>query len=574
MEATVETRDFGMHQKLLKDVIQKQAGTIDKAILEGTMNSIEARASRVDITFIVDDENDTACLSIEDDGRGIVTEKELKDHFETFGTPHEENEHKTWAQFRMGRGQLFAFGRNVWRTSTFEMTADIEKLGLKYELRKNLDNAKGCKIFIELYENPIGNWTYPSIDSLKEQVKKQIEFVGTPVYFNDEQLNTMPDSLNWTIEDLDAYYLFNVGEGVKIYNLGAYVKTVSAYVAGTSGVIISKKRLDVNFARNDIKSSCPVFCSIQEVIKKNRIKKASKKYKAMTDYERMALLKDLRDGSQPYYNLQGKRIFRTSQGKWSSLKMIFDNKQKWTFAPEGSRTADMAMEQGKCLCLSEDILNYLNYSGKRALFFEWLLKIQVENAYSYSQKEMKQKTEYKTKNYLAYNKDELTEDNGSIKTLSDGFSSEYIVLANNKLTILEKRILYVLESFNCWDSRTLGIGKSGEAQAWTDGESYIMLERNWLKNLRFNNVCDIAKLFTTLCHELAHCELTEGTHYHGQEFYENYYQITMKRYSPLVYLMAFKDKIEYAKNKKRQDTIIEKQKAKEASIKKKLGMNA
>ena len=43
-------------------------------------------------------------------------------------------------------------------------------------------------------------------------------------------------------------------------------------------MIISKKRLDVNFARNDIKSSCPVFCSIQDVIKNNRIKKANKKY--------------------------------------------------------------------------------------------------------------------------------------------------------------------------------------------------------------------------------------------------------------------------------------------------------
>jgi len=47
MTATATTaiqKQFGMHPKLLMDVIQRQAGTLEKAILEGTMNGIEAQA--------------------------------------------------------------------------------------------------------------------------------------------------------------------------------------------------------------------------------------------------------------------------------------------------------------------------------------------------------------------------------------------------------------------------------------------------------------------------------------------------------------------------------------------------
>ena len=58
---TSETLDFRIHPKLLLDVIQRQAGTLAKAILEGVMNGIDAKCKQVKITLtegkvtIVDD---------------------------------------------------------------------------------------------------------------------------------------------------------------------------------------------------------------------------------------------------------------------------------------------------------------------------------------------------------------------------------------------------------------------------------------------------------------------------------------------------------------------------------------
>ena len=41
-EVTMERRKLKMHPKLLLDVIGRQAGSVHKALLEGTMNAIEA----------------------------------------------------------------------------------------------------------------------------------------------------------------------------------------------------------------------------------------------------------------------------------------------------------------------------------------------------------------------------------------------------------------------------------------------------------------------------------------------------------------------------------------------------
>ncbi len=46
-----ETRSFKMHHQLLRSVIQRQAGTLSKAILEGVMNAVDAEASKIDIVL-------------------------------------------------------------------------------------------------------------------------------------------------------------------------------------------------------------------------------------------------------------------------------------------------------------------------------------------------------------------------------------------------------------------------------------------------------------------------------------------------------------------------------------------
>lgn len=224
-------RNLKAHNKLLLDVIKRQAGTLEKAILEATMNAIEAGSDVVRISLEADGiEHDKpgAKLIIEDEGKGFRSAEEVETWFETFGTPHEESENKKWAQFRMGRGQLFSYGRNLWRTGEFQMLVDVDGMGLEYELDTDCDPFPGCRIEIDLYRNPIGSYSYNSMDTLKSAIKRQIEFMEGEIYFNGELLNTPASELNWDIEDDDAYYMFGKGRDLAWYNMGAFVMTHSA----------------------------------------------------------------------------------------------------------------------------------------------------------------------------------------------------------------------------------------------------------------------------------------------------------------------------------------------------------
>lgn len=252
-----QRRSLKMHRKLLLDVIGRQAGSLDKAILEGVMNAVEAMAEaklakpRVDIEFSEAAEGKPAHLRISDKGKGIRDEAEIEAFFETFGTPHTESETAIWKQFRMGRGQLFNFGVNRWRTATFNLTVDVANWGLDYEFENDLEFVQGCVIDIDLYKNPVGNG-YSSAEALKAAVKKQIEFMAVPVFFNGERLSTDPATLTWDDEDEYAYYLWARGANLTVFNLGALCKTIPASDAGVTGVVVSKQQLKINFARNDI----------------------------------------------------------------------------------------------------------------------------------------------------------------------------------------------------------------------------------------------------------------------------------------------------------------------------------
>jgi hypothetical protein len=530
-----ERRTLGMHPKLLMDTIKRQAGSLHKAVLEGCMNAVEAGSPVVNIEFIEDGSD--SILNINDTGRGIVDKREIEEYFETFGTPHTESENVVWKQFRMGRGQLFSFGKNTWRTSQFRMVVDIKNWGLDYELEEGLPEIEGCQIEVELYDNPIHS-QYPSVENFKESVREQIRYFETTVLFNDEQLNTAPSESSWDYQDKYAYYLFNCGTDFSWYNLGAFVMKESAWKRGMHGIAVSKQQLKVNFARNDVQHDCEIFEEMKHVVKQNVIKESKKRTRrTFTDYERRAMLTFLRDGEQGYDDVSKIALIQTSQGKRITLDYIRKNKQQWTFAPNGDRFADKMMERGAALMLDEDMLEQLGYTGRRANFFNWLTH--SEDIYSVNHDEWQRVK----KLYVSYDK------------LSEGISDEYITLPEKKLKTTEKRIINVLQKSCNWKGRVINLGYSDRANAWTDGQTYITIDRHYLDRLYLGHPSHVNKLMMLLAHEMAHDEDTRGTHIHGPEFYENQVRILESNDSPTIANCTF--------YRTMQDSRVEERKAKE-----------
>jgi hypothetical protein len=550
--STKQKRTLKMHPKLLLDVIGRQAGTLDKAMLEGIMNAIEAmnalkmnggqcHEEKIYVTYEKTETSGT--IVIKDFGKGITTEEEIENFFETFGTPHDENEHKIYAQFRMGRGQMFNFGKNTWRTGTFELVVDVMNNGLDWELKNDLPYVDGCHITIEC---------------LKEATKNQVEFVDVPIIFNGEKINTPASECNWDFEDDFAYYLFNIGDKLKVYNLGVYVRERWE----TKGIIVSKQQLKLNFPRNDVMADCPIFYHITDVVRKNVVNKAEKKtYNRLSENERRAILKNVRDGVQKFQEIKGSRILQTAQDKYISFLMFLNNKQPWTIARVGDRMADKAIQMGSHTVFAREMLDAMNYSGEDKDFFGWLIRTLIDSNVTETE-DGYLNTEFDY--YLKERKNELLNKSKSFETLSKVTSEtrrsiKYI--PTNKLTRVEKRVLSVLDDFQCWDNRQFRFGISNGSAAWTDGHSYITIDREWFKRLRLSWDCDIARLFGILAHELAHDDDTSMTDIHGEDFYENYHDITTRNCdNPFTCTLKFKESMRYALRAERNEQEKQRQK--------------
>jgi len=543
-------RNLKAHTNLLMKVIKDQAGTLEKSILEAVMNSIEAGSPSVAISLKTDAScSSGASLIIEDQGKGFCSEKEIHEWFEMFGQPHTNEENKIWAKFRMGRGQCFAFGKNIWRTGQFEMIVDVDNMGLEYELKTGLPHFNGCRIEIELYTNPIGTY-YRSIDTLKTAIKRQIEFMGGLTTFNGEALNVPAEKLKWDIETDDAYFMFGRGVDLAFYNLGAFVMSDSASIAGVTGVVVSKQQLKVNFARNDIQQDCPIYGRIRDVIKQNRVKKARKQRRSFSSDERNALLIDLRDGDISFDDIRGLSLLELSNGNLISFDKMRQTRQFWAFSSYGNQIADRLSYSDRAICLNEEMLDRLGFPENREPieFFDWLFKNDV--------KFDKSKWLPVKKFYRSFHND----DNSG---LADGISESKTIIPNDKWTKVEKRLVKALESYGCWKGRAIGIGSSEIALAWTDGETYIILTREYIRDINPSGLTGASHLIMTMFHELSHNYSTIDTHEHTFEFYRNFHNLVSgenRSCSPAYILAEFPQKLRNLRQEDWHEKVINKEK--------------
>lgn len=569
---------FRVHPKFVYDGIRRQAGSLCKAILEGVMNSVEAGASRVDITFNPPKGGDGedcqyATLDIVDNGTGIPTKAEIERYFATFGQPHTQDERKIWAQFRMGRGQLFSFGVNTWLTGTHKLVVDVEQWNvedtgddwnLDFEWLEDQPVVKGCNIHINLYKNPIG-YSYPSEAAFQDAIKRQIEFVTVPVYFNGTLLTHDPADLKWDLEDEFAYYLWATGSNLTVYNLGAFCKEIPASNAGVTGIVVSKQQLKVNFARNDIQHDCPIWHEVKEVIRANRVKRTRQKSRGyLSRHERISTLQDLRDGTQDYNDWKNISLVETSSGRALTLEFIRKLRSPWTFAPEGDDRADKLMQLDQAICLNRSVMDDLGYMGEPENFFVWLLSAQ--------------NIDFPIKKW--FRPFERPSGDG----LADAFNRSTFIISSDKWTKPENRIIKVLERIgswcNLWRGRHLTIGMSDTYAAWTDGSTYIAMDRDWLKRKATGSEAGITELFAVLAHEMAHDEETDRTHVHGEEFYRRYHDLMLgqardrrgcRLTSPLVGINYFRVEMKNARIDEQYEKSIEQERKERERRDKKLG---
>lgn len=259
MTATSQNRTIAFHPEALHMVIKAQAGSLQKAISEAVMNSIDAFATIVDIKLT------QKGFIITDNGTGFSHKDEIENWFESIGFPHYESEnHRRFGKFGMGRAQMWAYAKTIWKSNQFKMDVDVKMSGMEYKLEiSNQPYLLGTEIVATFYEEI----SFSEVEFIEKQLKDLLKFAPAIVNLNGHSISINPEFEDWNIDLESAWVKADPSSNIlSIYNNGVLVNhfVKGRYHPSFTGVIVTKDKysLSLNIARTDILRECNVWKQI------------------------------------------------------------------------------------------------------------------------------------------------------------------------------------------------------------------------------------------------------------------------------------------------------------------------
>lgn len=527
--ATTEERSFRLNEaRAIQILIYQQAGTLGKAFLEYVMNSIDAGAGRIDIDF------DTDQYTITDDGRGIQTREEIEKFFEELAFDHAEDGYdRTYGKFGIGRAQLWAFGTSTWRTGPFEMHVSMEK-GKKpvYTLTSELEPVDGVRISGRFFR-PM---TMMDRQMARNEIARLAKYAQIEVYINGELVNNPPDREKWDEETDEAYFSWSERGDVEVYNLGVLIRNYPASKLGSGGVIVSKVPLLVNMARNDVlEADDENWVRIKEVVRKHARTKVKKNRKSLTDEDRENLAMQVLSGEVSWEEAREMRLITDGKGRQHGLETIFRGSRDripltWTGNRVGDRSVDAV---GKARVAEK--------AHDRKLAFtihpKTMERFQAEGINDLRRK-LRDVFGSEENNRFWRSDEKDWAPTVPFEQILDLINDSHEVVPPKDYTKAEKELLKTLEQYNhkitysvasqrgerlpYAHQRTIGLGESETANAWTDGHSNIWIRRDHVNNMP-RGFAQTAYIVALLLHEYTHQDNDLGDNDHDYAFYETFH---------------------------------------------------
>jgi len=523
-----ERQEFEIHPHILWDIIQKQAGTMPKAILEGVMNSVDAGGTRCDVIL------DRKGFSIIDDGRGFQDLTEIKNHFRTFGYPHKEGDAK-YGRFRMGRGQMFSFGKNKWSTNQFRMLVDlkpqegVDRIGFDLGIDKEV--VPGCRIEVDLYDK----LTPSELDAAIRELQDYIKYVPVPVTLNGKVVSTDPSKEKWD-EETDTYYVRRRASGtLDVYNQGVLVKKYPSWTHGTGGLVVSKVPLDVNFARNDVQSSCKVFKDVVKYLKGETLKAA--KSAPLTDDLRASLAHRLTAGEIDMDEVKESRIVTDVTGshhKFDVLTRLDRYQYNVSIAEKGDRIGEMAHTRKIAFVITPETAERFGAETPEEFVAAVKRIVERDRRWGCTLKAMDYER-FLDVISASHNPLKDSELNAAQKLAMKSIRASYDVMMRIGRGYDRDHGTAIFSVGGRYHQRKIWAGTSDTADAWTDGRDNIWINREVLRKFR-DGMRGMIQIAGLMLHEQLHEGPSTGTHEHGVEFYERFHDLSLD--TPILGLTA------------------------------------
>lgn len=539
MSEQSEFLDFDVDKSILTDLVFSQNGTLESGIRELVMNAFDANSSRCEITL------GKNRFEVLDRGVGFEDEDSIHKFFKTFGTPHQEGD-ALYGRFRIGRGQIMAFGKITWHSKQFMMSTDIKAKGMGFNLTTDADlYIEGCKVSGEFYE-PVPN---DVLNFTKDSIARLVKYTQQDVFINGLKVNE-PD-VDWDYEDdeLKIKWNPNDGFGTSIYSLGVFVRTLSSFEYGVDAHIVTKKALNLNMARNDISDSDPLYRKIKDILRERMIEEGVglshiSGETGLPEATRLSLIKQLINGSIEMSRVLGLPLIRDYRGhkiKLSGLINDIGRGMPLIVAPEaGNRVCDRLATTKEARVLHQDELRVWQQPNMDGLINLWCELInQISEFTSYNREQILKLRRAKLPSYEQMSE---TINDKYVKVKQTDLSGQKRIAKsalNYVSKIMANRISKQLNTSVA--KRTIKIGKSEVADGWTDGATYICVGQHMVSQLE-NGISGATELILLLLHEYCHDANTAGSHEHGFEFYEKYHDLSSSNvvgYSARILLERF-----------------------------------
>ncbi|CAG9237748.1 conserved hypothetical protein [Paraburkholderia tropica] len=524
-------RNFKVHPAIIKTLIGEQAGTLPKAFAELVMNSVDAGSTRIDL-----DIDEAGRFTFWDNGRGFTSSVEIEEFFDTFGTPHVPGD-AYFARFRCGRGQIMSYARTIWRSGHYEMRVDLngEEGEAGYDFEEHAECHPGCSITGQIYE--FANPYFPKNHSLRVYFTGEddsvvagrtsefaclVRYVLIPVFVNGRQINTPPIGERWDQEDEHAYYAFDRDSPeVRVFNRGVLVTDIPSRKFGIGGVVCSKAPLVVNMARNAvIEHQCETWQAITKAISE-RFRFQLTRLRKLNDHEAASLLRrlffsDFVLDHQDARTVAKIRFLPDIFGNLRSPDAVLFARKFTLFDGVHTAIAERVQREGLAQVIMPRMLSMCN-----ATVTEENAAVAIGRLRSRLRICDDQSTEL-------VRFEEFVRSLDGTYTLVDSAdldAEETLVL--KCLTLIGREIALLSGASSV---RRFVVGISDTASAWTDGCTFIALNRAELKRIRGDGNAvhsgggGVARLVAIITHEYCHGDSSVGDHHHDYDFMSRFHE--------------------------------------------------
>lgn len=508
-----EKRDFRLSNHMMFHLVFSQAGTIAKGLTELYMNAEDAGSSTFELEINIDG------FKVVDRGRGFKTLKEIEDWFEELGFDHAADElhrdESRFSRFGLGRAQIMAFARTQWLTNTFSMDVDIKERGFGYELLVEQAQVDGCTIIGKWYEA----LSFAELKTVQREFEELIRFANIPIIVNGVTVNST--NVKWDYETDKVYIQRRTSGDMAVYNRGVLIRSYPAYQYG-SGIVVSKVPLTLNVARNDIlQSGCEVWKEVRAFLREDAVT-TSKRKQRLNDSERQLLIDQLLSGELDYDDVRESPLIEDVTGrKWPMNKLL---RGPITVHTSGTKLAADRVQQSKqAFVLAKSMMEVFSADTPQGLIerLEFAMSQGLRWKRELTYIPIDQLISSNNDQYTLLKEKELTKTElVAFKSISKGIGHLGSAVWASTSTSQGSMARY---------NRKLFFGVSEHANAWTDGTSFIALNRDFVRK----HIRDGFRGFTTICnvlvHEFCHESNTATGHEHGSEFYETFHDVLCER---------------------------------------------